>query len=101
MIKQLDTYTIIDLIDKLMGNIEWHGETNHDYKVLERLLDYDRLLDHVLDKYYTLISVRFRTEYTAQMLSQKAYNTLKGINEIIEEYLNEYKEEQKLSKEVE
>ena len=85
-------FTIIELIDKLLGNIEWYGESNHDSEVVKRLDDYEIVLDHILGKYYDLIKVRHQYQASAQELGNKAYETLKSIHYCIGDYLEMFRD---------
>ena len=84
-------FDVRDLIDKLLGSIEWYGESNHDSEVEKRLDDYENVLDHILEKYYDLIKVRHQYQSSAQVLGNKAYETLRLIHICIGDYLEEYK----------
>ena len=87
--KQID---VKELVDLMLGNIEWHGESNHDSKVVERLDDYEKLLNHVLDNFFDLVKVRHQYQHSAKECGNKAYEILKDINKRIEEYLHEYRD---------
>ena len=87
--KQID---VKELVDLMLGDITWHGESNHDNKVVERLDDYEELLNHVLDNFFDLVRVRHQHQYSANECGNKAYEILKDINRQIEEYLHEYRD---------
>lgn len=85
------TIKITELVELLLGNIEWYGESNHDHKVNERLDDYFELIDYLLDKLVDLIKVRFQYQASAQMLGNKAYEYFESLKtELIDEYLAVY-----------
>lgn len=85
------TIKVTELVELLLGNIEWHGESNHDHKVNERLDDYFELIDYLLDKLIDLIKVRFQYQGSAQMLGNKAYEYFELLKtELIDEYLAVY-----------
>jgi hypothetical protein len=85
-------FTIIELIDKLLGNIEWYGETNHDSDVVRRLDDYEDMVFHIIYKLIDLIKVKHQYQASAKECGNKAYYTLKSIHDFISDYLEEFKE---------
>ena len=83
---------LTELVDLLLGNIEWHGESNHDHKVVERLDDYETLLNYELDKLFDLVKVRHQYQHSAKECGNRAYEILKELNINIDNYLREYKD---------
>jgi hypothetical protein len=89
---------INDLIELVLGNIEWYGESNHDHKVNERLEDYFKLIDYLFDKLTDLIKVRFQYQGSAQMLGNKAYEYLESLKDDIQTYIELYAKKEEETK---
>jgi hypothetical protein len=55
-VEPIRSYTIVDLVSKLVGSIEPYGEANHDEKVLKNLDELELLLTYFVDTLSTTIS---------------------------------------------
>ena len=74
---------IIDIVNKLIGEIEPVGETHTDEKRLENLKAMTALVDELLEKIAEIAQKENRVEYSIKVCGRHAANFLR---QAIEEY---------------
>ena len=77
----------IEIVVKILGNINPIGESNYDEKCYENLLNYHDLLDNLIDEIGQLVSEKNSFEGSRQKIGKKSMEILKDIKDCIDDYL--------------
>lgn len=74
------------IVDKLMGNTEWAGETHSDSKALENLATLECLIEHLFNKLVRNVEVlnSHPDNYSANKLADKSKEILRYLKDEIE-----------------
>ena len=83
-------FTIENLVYKMVGSLNWHGESNHDHEVEENMATYDELLVSLVGKYYDLTMLHTDYRASAKVLSKLAYETLRELKLLVDEAVHSY-----------
>jgi hypothetical protein len=79
----MDNKTIIEIIDKLIGGIEPHGETRIDTKNLKHIIQYKEIAEYMIDR-INYISYEHRGAYQ---------HSVKEIRSVAYQFMNNQHEE--------
>lgn len=85
----MNSETILEVINRLVGDIEPYGETYHDeiaYNNQEELIYIIRELIGILGRNSRY---RNRVQYSVEKIGERAYNSLKNLYDIIGDIINE------------
>jgi len=82
---ELKTFSVVEIVNQLIGDYSAHGETNHDEKALERLSEVEELLGDILSNLRELADLKTDYRYSMQQLGKKANDMLVNYRDIFEE----------------
>ena len=86
-------FSIEQILQSTIGNLEWYGEANHDNQVLENMKNCgDYALYYLLDHYCELTkNARTNSGYgSAVILGKYAYDVLKDVQDMVNNAIDNY-----------
>lgn len=89
--KQILKYTPTQILEVLLGNTNFWGETNHDADSIENMKEYLIILFNIMEKLYANYNLSGDVRYSAQELRNQAKMAYQNIIEFIpQDILNLY-----------
>lgn len=85
----MESEIIIEIIDRLIGDYEPYGETNHDKKSNDNLITLCDVVEHYIDRIYLLRKNKNRVEYSIRASGLFAEEFFENIAYCFEEKDNE------------
>lgn len=86
--------TIIEVLDKLVGNIHAIGSTEIDNKRYDNLLNMEEVAYFTIDELLKELPSINRHEYSMSKSGKKAVSILKSIRDYLDDYLADYESEE-------
>ena len=78
------TFTVVEIVNQLIGDYSAHGECYHDEEALQRLDEVDELLGDVLSNLRKLADLKDDYRGSIQKLGKRANDILVNYNDIFE-----------------
>lgn len=83
------TFELLEIIEKLLGEIEPVGATHVDKERFENLKNYEDLIYQLVYKYADLIENKDRYEHSMKIVGERALNFIKCLHYDLEYYIKE------------
>lgn len=90
--EHLEVKCIIEFLDRMVGDIHAHGETNHDNLAYDNLMAFDEVLDSMVDEIVDEAKKCHSPYYSEKRSGEYALNMLINIHEYIEDTLSSLQE---------
>lgn len=91
--EHLEVKCIIEVLDRMVGDIHAYGETYHDQQSYENLKAYEGVFNHILDKLCEESCLSDSYMGSVQENGRKALKILKNARDTINDYLVDYDKE--------
>ena len=85
----MNSETILEVINKLVGNIEPYGETYHDEKAYNNQEELIYIIRELIGALGANSRYKNRVEYSVKKIGKRAYNSLKNLYDVIGDIINE------------
>ena len=90
----MDSEIIIDVLDRLVGNIHAIGSTHIDNERYDNLLNMEQVAYFTIDELLKELPNIKRHEYSMSKSGEKAFAILKNIRNDLDDYLADYESEE-------
>ena len=85
----MNSKTINEVLDRLVGNTDSIGESNYDEVSYNNLLNLEDTLYHIVNKYVDNFSDATRREYSMEKIGRKSIIVITDLLLYLNDYLNE------------
>ena len=85
----MNSETILEVINKLVGDIEPYGETYHDEIAYNNQEELIYIIRELIGDLGANSRYKNRVEYRVNQIGKKAHNSLKNLYDIIGDIINE------------
>lgn len=85
----MNSETILEVINRLVGDIEPYGETYHDEKAYDNQEEMIYIIRELIGILGRNSRYRNRIEYGVNKIGKRAYNSLKNLYDIIGDIIND------------
>ena len=86
-------FSIEQILQSTIGNLEWYGEANHDNQVLENMKNCgDYALYYLLNSYCESVKIAKKADgyESAEMIGKYAYDVLKAVQDMVNNAIDNY-----------
>lgn len=90
----MNSETIIDVLDRLVGNIHAIGSTYVDNERYDNLLSVEKVAYYIIDELLKELPNIKRHEYSMSKSGKKAFTILENIRDDLNDYLDDYESEE-------
>ncbi len=90
----MNSETIIDVLDRLVGNIHAIGLSHVDNERYENLLNMEEVAYYIIDELLKELSNVERYEASMNISGKKAFTILENIRDDLNDYLDDYEIEE-------
>ena len=97
----MNSETIIDVLDRLVGNIHAIGSTHVDNERYDNLLSVEKVAYYIIDELLKELPNIKRHEYSMSKSGKKAFTILENIRDDLNDYLDDYEIEQPILDDIE
>lgn len=85
----MNSETILEVINRLVGDIEPYGETYHDEKAYDNQENLIFITKELVNTLVINSRYKNRVQYSVKEIGERAYDSLKGLYDVIGDIIND------------
>ena len=85
----MNTETILEVINKLVGNIEPYGESHHDEIAYDNQEELIYIIQELIGALGANSRYKNRVEYSVKKIGKRAHDSLKDLYDVIGDIIND------------